>query len=89
VRRVELDEIDPRIRGVLRLLDRLRRAHFEYPSHHHKCERNLSLADCYVLALAKLLETTAVFARRESELAKEISRSPLDVGILFLEEFAT
>ncbi len=54
----------------------------------YKCERNLSLADCYVLALAKLLDATAVFARRERELAKELLRRPLDVEVLFLEDLA-
>lgn len=52
----------------------------------YKCERAVSLADCYVIALAKLRGSTAVFARREREIVAEISRKKFDVPILFLED---
>ena len=52
----------------------------------YKCERALSLADCYVIALAKLRNSTAVFARREREMVTEIARKRFDVPILFLED---
>ena len=52
----------------------------------YKCERAVSLADCYVIALAKLRGSTAVFARREKEIVAEISRKKFDVPILFLED---
>jgi len=59
----------------------------EYASE-YKCKRNLSLADCFTLALAKKLAVPVLFARREKELLEEISNRPFDVEILFLEDFA-
>lgn len=53
----------------------------------YKCKRRLSLADCFTLALAKKIDAPALFAKREAELVKEISREPFDVEILFLEDF--
>lgn len=52
----------------------------------YKCGRTLSLADCYVLGLAKLQGATALFARREQDLDEEIRRKPFDVEIAFLED---
>ena len=52
----------------------------------YKCERSISLADCFVLALAKKLGCKALFARREQELVKEMNRKKFDVEILFLED---
>lgn len=52
----------------------------------YKCRRALSLADCYVLALAKLQGAAALFARRESDVRKEIMKRPLDVEAIFLDE---
>lgn len=54
----------------------------------YKCDRNLPLADCYVLALGRLLGGTAVFARREADLTHESSRKDLGVRVLFLEDLA-
>jgi predicted nucleic acid-binding protein len=52
----------------------------------YKCERAVSLADCYVIALAKLRGSTAVFAKREREMVAEISRKKFDVPVVFLED---
>jgi predicted nucleic acid-binding protein len=51
-----------------------------------KCYRRLSLPDCFTIALAERISAPALFARREQELAREISTEPFDVPILFLEE---
>lgn len=53
---------------------------------HYKCLRALSLADCYVLAVAKLEQIPAVFAKREDDLKKELEKDPFDVRLLFLED---
>jgi predicted nucleic acid-binding protein len=53
-----------------------------------KCERAVSLADCFCLALAQHYQCSALFARREAELAKEMQRKPLGIDVLFLEDFA-
>jgi len=45
-----------------------------------------ALADCYVIAVAKLQEASAVFARHETDLDREIKRKPFDVPILFMED---
>jgi len=53
----------------------------------YKCERALSIADCYVLAVAKLMNTVALF-RKERELLREIKRRPFDVHISFIEDLS-
>ncbi len=53
----------------------------------YKCERGISLADCFVLALAKKLGCKALFARRDQELVKEMDKKKFNIEILFLEDF--
>jgi len=52
----------------------------------YKCERAMSLADCYVIATAKSHSASAVFARHEKDLDVEIKRKRFDVEVLFLED---
>lgn len=52
-----------------------------------KCERAISLADCFCLALARKNGCGALFARRESDLIKEMRKKPFDVEVLFLEDY--
>lgn len=52
-----------------------------------KCKRRLSLPDCFTLALAKKMDVPALFAKKEDELIKEISKEPFDIDIWFLEDF--
>lgn len=54
-----------------------------------KCVRSISLADCYIIALAKILNATSVFAIKEKELEREVKRTPFDVPVVFLEELIT
>ncbi len=49
-----------------------------------KCGRALALADCHCLAVAKVSGSRALFAFKEEELSKEISRKPFNVPIDFL-----
>jgi len=58
-----------------------------YDASRYKCERAVSLADCFCLALAHRSSCSALFARREKELVEEIQRKPFDVEILFLEDY--
>jgi hypothetical protein len=53
----------------------------------YKCQRAISLADCFCLALAHKLSCSALFARREEDLVKEMQRQTFDVEILFLEDY--
>ena len=53
----------------------------------YKCARSISLADCYVLAVAKVFKAAVVFAKREDDLDREAGRKPFDVELLFLEDF--
>jgi predicted nucleic acid-binding protein len=53
-----------------------------------KCERALSLADCYCLANAEVTKSKALFACREEDLTREIERKPFDVEIDFLEDIS-
>jgi hypothetical protein len=52
----------------------------------YKCDRAISLPDCFSMSLAKRLSLPVLFAIREKELAKEIEKHPFDVEILFLED---
>jgi len=45
-----------------------------------------SLADCFILALAKKLGCKALFAKREVELEEELKKKSFDVEIVFIEE---
>ncbi len=49
-----------------------------------KCERTLSLADCFTIALAKIFRCKALFVKPEKELEKEIKKKPLDVKVEYL-----
>ena len=51
----------------------------------YKCKYPIALPDCFTLALAKRLESPALFARKERELAHLVKQKALDVEILFLE----
>ena len=51
-----------------------------------KCERSLSLADCYSIAVAKANASKALFAFRERELTREIGRNPAGIPVVFLED---
>ena len=51
-------------------------------------EALLSLVDCFTLALAERLRLTALFARREEELVREVAARPFEVEVLFLEDLA-
>ena len=52
----------------------------------YKCERAVSLPDCYVIALAKLTRSTAVFARKEKEIIAEMDKRKFDIPMVFLED---
>ena len=51
-----------------------------------KCERAISLPDCFILALAHKIEGNALFAHQEQELAEEIEKKSFGITLLFLEE---
>ena len=51
-----------------------------------KCQRTISLPDCFILALAHKIAGNALFARREQELANEIAKKSFGINLLFLEE---
>ncbi len=50
-----------------------------------KCERAIALGDCHTLAAAAKLNGTALFARAEEDLVKEMKRKPFSVKLMFLE----
>jgi hypothetical protein len=50
-----------------------------------KCERALSLGDCHTLAVATKLNGTALFARAEDDLAREMKKKTFSVKLMFLE----
>jgi len=49
-----------------------------------KCERSISLPDCFTLALARQMGIRALFATKESEILREIDKSPFGVEVVFL-----
>ena len=50
-----------------------------------KCERSISLPDCFTIALGEEMRVPALFARSEAELVRELERNPFEVPILFLD----
>ena len=52
----------------------------------YKCERAISLPDCFTISLGKERSMPVLFAGREKELTEEMERKPFDLEILFLEE---
>lgn len=52
-----------------------------------KCQRAISLADCFCLALAQKTSSKAVFASREKDLVNEMKKKPFDVETFFLEDY--
>ena len=51
-----------------------------------KCQRAISLPDCFILALANKIAGDALFARKEQELADEMGKKSFGITLLFLEE---
>ncbi len=51
-----------------------------------KCERSLSLVDCFTISAGESLGISVLFARREGELERELARKPFGVEILFAED---
>ncbi len=50
-----------------------------------KCARAIALTDCYTIALAEKLDGTAVFARLEDDLSREMKRKSFSTKLAFLE----
>jgi predicted nucleic acid-binding protein len=55
----------------------------------YKCERAISLPDCFTLSLGKERSLPVLFAGREKELAAEMESKPFNVEILFLENYTS
>jgi len=51
-----------------------------------KCQRAISLPDCFILALAHKIAGNALFARQEQELTDEMGKKSFSFNLLFLEE---
>jgi len=51
-----------------------------------KCQRTISLPDCFILALAHKIAGNALFARQEQELTDEMGKKSFSFTLLFLEE---
>lgn len=51
-----------------------------------KCERSISLPDCFVISLGESTTTPILFVKHETELDREMRRSPFKSPILFLED---
>ncbi|WXG42358.1 MAG: PIN domain-containing protein [Candidatus Freyarchaeum deiterrae] len=50
-----------------------------------KTHYNVALTDCYILAVSKIRDCTAIFRKREKEMPPSIEK---DFNILFLEDYA-
>jgi len=49
-----------------------------------KCERAISIVDCFTLALGEEMEVPVMFAVKERELVREIERKPFKIPVIFL-----
>lgn len=51
----------------------------------YKCERAISLSDCFTLAASKIMGFPALF-KEEEEIRQEINKKAFDVELFFLED---
>ncbi len=51
-----------------------------------KCQRALSLPDCFIIALAMKNSIPAIFATREKVLDRELHKQPFPISVYFLDE---
>jgi uncharacterized protein with PIN domain len=49
-----------------------------------KCERSISVVDCYTFAVAELTSSVPLFASEEAEIVREMKRKPFKVSPSFL-----
>ena len=49
-----------------------------------KCERSISIVDCYTFAVAKVTSSVPVFASEEAEIVRETKKRPFDIQPVFL-----
>lgn len=50
-----------------------------------KCQRHISLPDCFTLALAEKMGIRALFTSKEAEIIREMEKDPFTVEIVFLK----
>ena len=48
-----------------------------------KCQRALSLVDCFTIAAGETMKMNVMFARRKKELESEVKRKPFKIAIIF------
>jgi hypothetical protein len=51
----------------------------------YKCERSISLSDCFTMAVSKNMVYPALF-KEEEEINKEINKKTFDIELFFLED---
>lgn len=51
-----------------------------------KCARRISFVDCVTVAMGESMDAPVLFARRDAELSRELSKSPFGTKIRFLQE---
>jgi len=51
----------------------------------YKCERSISLSDCFTMAVSKNMGYPALF-KEEEEISKEIKKKAFDIELFFLED---
>ena len=51
----------------------------------YKCERAISLSDCFTMGVSKSIGYPALF-KEEEEIRKEINKKAFDVELFFLED---
>ena len=51
----------------------------------YKCERAISLSDCFTMAVSKNIGYPALF-KEEEEICQEINKKAFDVELFFLED---
>ncbi len=51
----------------------------------YKCERAISLSDCFTMAVSKSMGFPALF-KEEEEISQEINKKAFDIDLYFLED---
>ena len=84
-RRKGYQEAKKKIDMVLDGVEVIEGRKIQFIAGNYKCERAISLSDCFTMAVSKSLGFPALF-KEEEEIRQEINKKAFDVELFFLED---
>jgi len=79
------EEAKKDIEAVLEVVEVIEGRDIQILAGKYKCERAISLSDCFTISVSKNLSLPALF-KKEKEIDYEINKKVFDIEILFLED---